>query len=110
MMARITIELPQGRAGLSRREGRIRCFPDGIERIIALPRRAWDFYDRLSETWLYDGLYENECFEIALNYAQPGDPDFERALVDLFALSIEVGWSVYNRDLRQPSNSNSTRN
>lgn len=105
-MVRITIELEQTRENLKRREGRLLHFPDGIQRIIALPRRYWLKYDMLSERWVYPGLYEDACFEMAYQYGKPGDVEFDKGLECLFGLAIEAGVNVLSRDTYNVANKN----
>ncbi len=105
-MAKITIELEQAHEHLSRREGRLLRFPDGLERIIALPRRNWLMYDQLAERWVYQGLYENECFEIAHQYGVPGESNFESAITYLIGLAIESGWALLNENVLGKCNDN----
>ena len=105
-MAKITIDLEQARDRPSRREGRLLGFPDGMERIITLPRRTWSMYDQLAERWVYPGLYEDECFEMARQYGAPGEATFEDALGYLFRLAIEAGWALLNEEQRTSSNEN----
>lgn len=105
-MAKIRIDLEQARDRPSRREGRLLQFPDGMERIITLPRRTWSMYDRLAERWVYPGLYEDECFDMARQYGEPGEAAFEDALGYLFELAIEAGASILNTDQHMPANTN----
>ena len=105
-MAKITIELEQAHECLSRREGRLLSFPDGIERIITLPLRKWLMYDQLVERWVYPGLYEEDCFEMAMQYGDPGDEAFEDAIGYLIGLAIEAGWALLNEENRRNANEN----
>lgn len=105
-MAKITIDLEQARDYPTRREGRLLDFPDGMERIITLPRRNWKMYDQLAKRWVYPGLYEDECFYMARQYGAPGEAAFEDALGYLFGLAIESGWALLNEDLRGSINEN----
>lgn len=106
-MAKITIDMEQGHDRHARREGRLLRFPDGMERIIALPHRSWLMFDQLADRWVYPGLYETECFEIAKQYGDPGDDAFEEAIVYLLGLAIESGWAVLNEEVRACANQNS---
>lgn len=81
-------------------------FPDGMERIITLPRRKWAMYDKLTDHWVYPGLCEDECFSIAHQYGSPGDVSFEESLSYLFGLAIESGWGLLCEDLHRPVNQN----
>jgi hypothetical protein len=105
-MAKITIDLEQARDRPSRREGRLLDFPDGMQRIITLPRRNWEMYDQLAARWVYPGLYDAECFDMARQYGAPGEAGFEDALGYLFTLAIESGWSLLNEEQRESSNEN----
>lgn len=105
-MARITIDMEQDHARHTRREGRLLRFPDGMERIIALPHRTWLMFDQLADRWVYSGLYEAECFEIAQQYGAPGEDAFEEAIVYLFGLAIESGWALLNEEARRSANEN----
>ena len=105
-MARITIDLEQAYDRLSRREGRLLRFPDGMERIITLPRRNWAMYNQLSERWVYPGFYEDECFEMARQYGMPGEEAFEDALGYLIGLAIEAGWALLSENQKGSANQN----
>lgn len=107
-MVKITIDMEQDRARHTRREGRLFQFPDGMERIIALPHRTWQIFDQLTNRWVQPGLYEDECFELAKQYGAPGEDTFEKAVVYLFALAIESGWAVLNEEMRASANQNSS--
>jgi hypothetical protein len=105
-MAKFIINLNQGEAKFERREGRLLNFPDGMPRIITLPMRMWTMYDELSRRWVYPGLFEDDCFDIAHQYGAPGDAEFEDNLSWLFGLAIEAGWALLNEEHRGNVNQN----
>lgn len=107
-MARITIDLEQGQERLNRLEGRRLSFPDGLDRIITLPRREWLMYDELCRHWVYPGLFEGDIFETAHEYGEPVDAGFEASLGHLFSVAVEINWSVLNEGLYGVANENDT--
>lgn len=104
-MRRITIELEPPERG-STTEGRLFAFPDGVERLIVLPRRSWSAYDTLDAAWGFSGDYEQASLQWTLEKLPPAAPGFEEELRRLFALCIQMGWVVYNEDRRGSTNEN----
>lgn len=105
-MAKITIDLEQARSRLSRREGRLLIFPDGIARLIALPHRQWHMYDELRGEWVGPGDCEMWSYNLATEKMPPDATLFEDELRVLFSLTIETGWAVLNEGLRGNANEN----
>lgn len=94
-MAKITIDLSDAGPTGSRPETRILEFPDGLHRTITLPNRKWRFFDILRQNWVYDGMYEQRSFDLAIEDREAGSNNFDQDLRDAFGLSIEAGWDVY---------------
>tara|TARA_A100000171_G_scaffold52439_3_gene70793 strand:- start:3212 stop:3526 length:315 start_codon:yes stop_codon:yes gene_type:complete len=94
-MAKITIDLSGTGPRGSRPETRLLRFPDGLHRSITLPRRKWRFFDILREQWVYEGMYEQRSYDLAIEDRDAGSTDFDRDLLAAFELSIQAGWDVY---------------
>jgi len=85
---------------------RRRRFPDGVDRLIALPRRYWDAYDEMDRAWGFAGDYEQASLDWAMDEMPAHAPGFEDRVRHFFRLCIQMGWVVYNEDMRGSSNIN----
>lgn len=63
-------------------------------------------YDRLSEKWVYPGLYEDECFDMAFDYGIPGEPAFEQAIARFYRMAIDAGLVLLNEEMWANANQN----
>lgn len=60
-----------------------------------MPHRKWHFFDTLRQHWVYEGMYEQRSYDLAVEDREKGSADFDRDLREAFELSIEAGWNVY---------------
>jgi len=103
---KIRIDMEEAAAAMNRREGRLLTFPDGIQRLIALPQRQWQRFDILRGEWVWAGDYEAETYMLALEHCPSHHPQFESILRELFDIAVTAGWKVLHEDLRGRGNAN----